>query len=127
MLVEGSGGLLVRLDSRGGTLADVGTALRYRGTSCGVLLVARAGLGTLNHTALTLEALGSKGLSCAGLIIGSWPAQPGAAEVSNRGALQRLAPVRAALPAGAGTLSPTDFAALSVPAFDADWVAGLAC
>jgi dethiobiotin synthetase len=83
-------------------------------------------LGTLNYTALTLEALEAKGLSCAGLIIGSWPAQPAAAEVSNRGALQRLAPVRAALPAGAGTLSAGDFAAMAVPAFDADWVTGLA-
>jgi hypothetical protein len=39
-----------------------------------VLIVAEAGLGTLNHTALTLEALAAKGVSCAGLVIGSWPA-----------------------------------------------------
>lgn len=121
-LVEGAGGLLVELGAQGVTLRDLAVELRAP-----VVVVVGPELGTLNYTALTLEALDFKGLSCAGLIIGSWPAQPGAAEVSNRGALQRLAPVRAALPAGAGTLSPTDFAALSVPAFDADWVAGLVC
>ena len=67
-----------------------------------VLVVAEAGLGTLNHTALTLEALAAKGLSCAGLVIGAWPAQPGAAEKSNRDALAAMAPVRAVLPAGRG-------------------------
>ena len=47
------------------------------------------------------------------------------AEVSNRGVLQQLAPVRAALPAGSGSLPAGDFAALSTPAFDPGWVSGL--
>jgi dethiobiotin synthetase len=119
-LVEGAGGLLVELGADGLTLRDLAVEL-----SAPVLIVVAPGLGTLNHTVLTLEALAAKGLSCAGLIIGSWPAQPGAAEVSNRGALAELAPVRAALPAGAGSLSAADFATLSVPAFDPAWVAGL--
>lgn len=79
-----------------------------------------AGLGTLNHTALTLESLAARGVSCAGLVIGSWPRQPGLVEESNRSALSRLAPVRATLPAGAATM--TDFAAMSAAAFDTDWV-----
>jgi dethiobiotin synthetase len=120
-LVEGAGGLLVELGAHGVTLRDLAVELQAP-----VVVVVGPELGTLNYTALTLEALEAKGLSCAGLIIGSWPAQPAAAEVSNRGALQRLAPVRAALPAGAGTLSAGDFAAMAVPAFDADWVTGLA-
>jgi dethiobiotin synthetase len=119
-LVEGAGGLLVELGADGLTLRDLAVEL-----SAPVLIVVAPGLGTLNHTVLTLEALAAKGVSCAGLIIGSWPAQPGAAEVSNRGALAELAPVRAALPAGAGSLSAADFATLSVPAFDPAWVAGL--
>ena len=54
------------------------------GAGCGVLTVVSPGLGTLNHTALTLEALAKqKGLSSAGLVIGSWPAAPGPAERSN--------------------------------------------
>ena len=58
-------------------------------------------------------------------MIGAWPAQPGAAEKSNRDALARLAPVRAALPAGVAAVSPNDFALFSARAFDPDWVAGL--
>jgi len=119
-LVEGAGGLLVELAADGVTLRDLAVEL-----GAPVLIVAEAGLGTLNHTALTLEALAAKGLSCAGLVIGSWPAQPGAAEKSNRDALAGLAPVRAALPAGVATMSTADFTSLSARAFDPDWVAGL--
>ena len=119
-LVEGAGGLLVEIAASGVTLRDLATEL-----VAPVLVVCQAGLGTLNHTALTLEALERKGLSCAGLVIGAWPASPGAAEDYNRGALARLAPVRAVLPAGSGALSPAAFAAMSSQAFDPDWVAGL--
>ncbi len=120
-LVEGAGGLLVELGADGLTLRDLAVEL-----SAPVLVVVGPELGTLNYTMLTLEALAAKGISCAGLIIGSWPAQPGAAEVSNRGALAELATVRAALPAGAGSLSSADFATLSRPAFDPEWVSTLA-
>jgi dethiobiotin synthetase len=119
-LVEGAGGLLVELAAGGVTLRDLAVEL-----AAPVLVVCEAGLGTLNHTALTLEALENKGVSCAGLVIGSWPTAPGAAEEFNRGALEGLAPVRAVLPAGAAVLSPADFAVMSTRAFDADWVTGL--
>ena len=119
-LVEGAGGLLVELAASGVTLRDLAVEL-----AAPVLLVCGAGLGTLNHTALTLEALESKGLSCAGLVIGSWPKTPDAAEESNRGALEGLAPVRAVLPADAAALPPADFAVMARDAFDPDWVAGL--
>jgi dethiobiotin synthetase len=72
---------------------------------------------------LTLEALDAQRVSCAGLVIGSWPPQPGLVETSNRSALNRLAPLRAALPAGAGAAA--DFAAMSAAAFDGDWVRSL--
>ncbi|HEX2214526.1 MAG TPA: dethiobiotin synthase, partial [Mycobacterium sp.] len=65
------------------------------------------------------------GLSSAGLVIGAWPADPGVAEQGNREALAELAPVRAALPAGAGTLTAAQFAAMSASEVDADWVASL--
>jgi len=119
-LVEGAGGLLVEIAASGATLRDFATEL-----GAAVLVVCEAGLGTLNHTALTLEAVERKGLSCTGLVIGAWPVSPGAAEVYNRGALARLAPVRAVLPAGSGVLNPAGFAAMSSRAFDPDWVAGL--
>lgn len=119
-LVEGAGGLLVELAADGITLRDLAGEL-----GAAALVVAGTELGTLNHTALTLESLAGQGLSCAGLVIGSWPAQPDAAAVSNREALSRLASLRAVLPAGAGALDVTEFAAVSGQAFDPDWVRSL--
>ena len=51
VLVEGAGGLLVRYDEEGATLADLA-----RDLGAPVLVVADPRLGTLNHTALTLES-----------------------------------------------------------------------
>ncbi len=119
-IVEGAGGLLVALGADGVTLRDLAHDLGAQ-----VLIVVSPGLGTLNHTALTLEALAAHGLSCAGLVIGAWPAEPGVAELDNRTALEALAPVRAVLPAGAGAASPERFEALSAAAFDADWITSL--
>lgn len=119
-LVEGAGGLLVELAAGGVTLRDLAVEL-----GAAVLTVVSPGLGTLNHTALTLEALANKGLSSAGLVIGSWPAAPGPAERSNVDALARLGPVRAVLPEGAGRLCVTEFTALSARAFEPEWVADL--
>jgi dethiobiotin synthetase len=119
-LVEGAGGLLVELTDTGATLRDLAADL-----GAPVLVVATAELGTLNHAALTVESLVSHGLSCAGLVIGSWPMQPGVVETSNRSALARLAPLRAALPAGAASMQAGEFAAMSAHAFDRDWVAAL--
>lgn len=77
-----------------------------------MLLVTRAGLGTLNHTALTLEAMAHRGLEPAGVVIGSWPAEPGPAERSNVADLEMLAarPLAGALPEGAGLLERDAFA-----------------
>lgn len=119
-LVEGAGGLLVELADAGVTLRDLAVEL-----GAAALVAVTAELGTLNYTALTLEALAAQGVSCAGVVIGSWPAHPGVVESSNRSALARLAPVRAALPAGAGSLDAADFAALSAEAFEREWVRAL--
>ncbi|OBG55792.1 dethiobiotin synthase [Mycobacterium sp. E1715] len=119
-LVEGAGGLLVELAAAGVTLRDLAVAL-----GAPALVAVTAELGTLNHTALTLEALAAHNVSCAGLVIGSWPASPGPAETSNRVALDRLGPVRAALPAGAGAMDAAQFADMSAAAFDRDWVTAL--
>ncbi|MBW3551414.1 MAG: FAD-dependent oxidoreductase, partial [Proteobacteria bacterium] len=60
------------------------------------------GLGTLNATALTLEAMAHRGLDLAGLVIGAWPDEPGLAERSNVADLEMLAarPLLGALPDG---------------------------
>jgi dethiobiotin synthetase len=119
-LVEGAGGLLVELAAAGVTLRDLAVEL-----GAAALVAVTAELGTLNHTALTLEALAAHGVLCAGLVIGSWPSRPGLAETSNRTALAKLAPVRAVLPAGAASLDADGFAAISAAAFDRDWVTAL--
>ena len=91
-----------------------------------MLVVVSAGLGTLNHTALTLEALETQRIPCAGLVIGAWPPEPGPVEVGNREALARMAPLRAVLPAGAARLSRKQFEQMSASAVDPDWLAELA-
>jgi dethiobiotin synthetase len=106
VLVEGAGGLLVRYDDEGTTLA----ALAYE-TGAPLLVVTEPGLGTLNATALTLEAIAHRGLRLAGLVIGCWPVEPDLASRSNIRDLEMLAarPLDGAIPAGAGRLSREEF------------------
>lgn len=106
VLVEGAGGLLVRYDEEGATLAGLAAQCR-----ADVLVVTDPGLGTLNATALTLEALAHRGLQLAGLVIGAWPPDPDLACRSNVSDLEMLAarPLLGALPAGAGALGAKAF------------------
>lgn len=120
-LVEGAGGLLVELGADGVTVRDLAADL-----SAAVLVVVSAGLGTLNHTALTLESLAGQGIDCAGLVIGAWPAHPGVAESGNREALEQLASVRAVLPAGISGATAAEFEKLCADSFDPAWLTGLA-
>jgi dethiobiotin synthetase len=108
VLVEGAGGLLVRYDPAGGTIADLATML-----GAPVLVVTQPGLGTLNHTALTLEALDRRGLGLAGVVIGAWPSSPDMAERANLTDLGIVSgrPLAGAIAAGAGRLNRDDFLA----------------
>ncbi|MFI7449226.1 dethiobiotin synthase [Nonomuraea sp. NPDC049714] len=110
VIVEGTGGLLVRFDDDGATIADLARLLGAQ-----VLVVTGAGPGTLNHTALTLEALAHRGLDLAGVVIGAWPDRPGPAERSNVGDLEMLAarPLAGVLPEDAGKLGDDEFAAVA--------------
>jgi dethiobiotin synthetase len=98
VLVEGAGGLLVRFADDGWTLADLARLL-----GAPLLVVTAAGLGTLNHTALTLEVLAGRGLRLAGLVIGSWPREPELAARTNVTGLETISgrPLAGALPEGA--------------------------
>jgi dethiobiotin synthase len=127
VLVEGAGGLLVRYDPAGSTLADLAATL-----SAPVLVVVAAGLGTLNHTALTCEALSARGLECTGMVVGSWPREPGLAERENLADLPQVAGVTLAglLPEGAGGLPRADFLRVAreglAPALGGSWLGSLA-
>ncbi|PYI38143.1 dethiobiotin synthase [Arthrobacter psychrolactophilus] len=117
VLVEGAGGLLVELDHDGNTIADLALAL----PDSAVVVVCRSGLGTLNHTLLTLEALGARGLNAAGLVIGAWPHEPGAVELDNEEFLSRLAvPLLGCLPEQASLLPGQHFLA-SAPEWLGIW------
>lgn len=111
VLVEGAGGLLVRLDASGGTIADLALLL-----AAPVVLVTRAGLGTLNHAALTCETLHARGIRCLGVIIGAWPASPDLAAECNLEDLPHYAgvPLLGRLPAGAGQLDQLAFAEMAI-------------
>ncbi|WP_132120089.1 dethiobiotin synthase [Actinocrispum wychmicini] len=106
VLIEGAGGLLVRFDDTGATLADVAWALGVP-----VVIVAQAGLGTLNATALTAEVLLRRGIESVGVIVGSWPADPDLAARCNLEDLPVAAggPLLGALPEGAGGLDGAEF------------------
>ncbi|MFE2346607.1 dethiobiotin synthase [Kitasatospora cineracea] len=127
VLVEGAGGLLVRYDERGHTLADIALAGRRLGLDVEFLLVAAAGLGTLNATALTAEALRHRGLPLRGVVIGSWPATPDLATRCNLADLPTAAgaPLLGALPAGAAAHTPATFHPLATaslaPALGGTW------
>lgn len=98
VLVEGAGGLLVPFAASGWTLVSVAAAL-----DAPVVLVSSAGLGTINHTALTIRAIDTAGLALAGIVIGNWPAHAGVAERCNVTDLAAMSPdgeLAGALPAG---------------------------
>ena len=76
-LVEGSGGLLVPIDEKR-DFADLGLRL-----DAALAVVVRPGLGTLNHTALTLEAAERRGLEVPLLICNGASREPDAVEREN--------------------------------------------
>jgi dethiobiotin synthetase len=107
VLVEGAGGIAVRFDDDGGTLADVAAKL-----AAPVLVVATPGLGTLNHTELTVAELRRRGLNCPGVVVGAWPAEPDLAARCNLVDLPAVTgvPLLGAIDSGAGGLDPAAFA-----------------
>lgn len=78
ILPEGAGGILVPINRRE-TMLDLMKALGLP-----VLLAARPGLGSVNHTLLSIQALRDAGLDLAGIVlIESKPAQHGFIEDDN--------------------------------------------
>jgi len=89
VVVEGAGGVLVPLNRRK-TMLDLMVALRLP-----VLLVARPGLGTINHTLLSLEALSRVGLDILGVVLNqSNPGRWGDIENDNLQTIERMSGVK---------------------------------
>jgi dethiobiotin synthetase len=84
LVVEGVGGLLVPL-SEGYDVRSLARDLGLR-----IVIAARPGLGTINHTLLTIEAARRAGLPIAGVVLTPWPERPDRVERSNRATIERL-------------------------------------
>jgi dethiobiotin synthetase len=87
LLVEGVGGLAVPL-SWDHDVRDLARELALP-----LLVASRPGLGTINHTLLTLEAARAADLDVEAVVLTPWPEEPGAIERSNRETIGRLSGV----------------------------------
>ncbi len=87
VVVEGVGGLLVPL-AEDYSVRDLAHALALP-----LLIAARPGLGTINHTLLTLHVARAAGLEVQAVVLTPWPARPARIERSNRETIARLGEV----------------------------------
>jgi dethiobiotin synthetase len=87
IVCEGVGGLLVPL-SPSYLVRDLAADLGYP-----LVVVANPGLGTINHTLLTIEAARAAGLDVAAVVLTPWPEEPSEIERSNRETIASLATV----------------------------------
>ncbi len=88
LVAEGVGGFLVPL-TRDYSVRDFARELALP-----VVVVASPGLGTINHTLLTLEAVRAAGLQTLGVVLNPWPSSPDAMAESNRETIASLGQVR---------------------------------
>jgi dethiobiotin synthetase len=91
LIAEGVGGLLVPMTLDGYLVRDLVVALSMR-----VVVVARPGLGTINHTLLTVQSARIAGLHVAGVVITPWPEDPTPMQRSNANTIAALADVEVA-------------------------------
>ena len=66
LLAEGAGGLYVPLNNEGSCVIDL-----VQASGLSTIIVARTGVGTINHTLLTVEALRNRGILIEGIIFSS--------------------------------------------------------
>jgi dethiobiotin synthetase len=90
LIVEGVGGLLVPLTD-GYQVRDFAADLGLP-----VVVAARPGLGTINHSLLTIDAARSAGLRVAGVVFTPWPDEPSELERSNRQTVSKLGRIEVA-------------------------------
>jgi dethiobiotin synthetase len=110
LVVEGVGGLLVPL--------TIGYLVRDFARDLGLPLVIAAspGLGTINHTLLTIEAARAVGLEPAAVVLTPWPNRPSRVDRSNREAIERLGAVHVDVLKELDLSRPELWPALEVPA-----------
>lgn len=109
LVCEGVGGLLVPLAADylvRDFAADLGLPL---------VIAASPGLGTINHTLLTIEAARSAGLAVAAAVLTPWPEKPGQIEESNREAIAALGKVEVETLPRLVLSSPSSWPSLALP------------
>lgn len=104
VIVEGAGGLLVPATE------DLSMADLARSLDLPLIIVARASLGTINHTLLTLEAAVERGLDVVGVVISHVAGPLSAADESNLGALRDAlgGALLGEIPPGSGPEDPAE-------------------
>lgn len=100
VIAEGAGGLLAPI-TPGYLMRDLALDLGLP-----VIVAARPGLGTINHTLLTLEACRSAGIEVLAVVLTPWPAEPSPIERSNRATIAALGAVEVAVLPPTGTSVP---------------------
>jgi len=85
LVTEGAGGLYVPLTDNNFLVLDMARWLRLP-----LIVVARAGLGTINHTVLTVKAAQHAGVPVAGVVINRYPEKPSLAEETNPEVIEAL-------------------------------------
>jgi dethiobiotin synthetase len=90
VIAEGVGGLLVPL-TLGYTIRDLAVDLGWP-----LVVAARPGLGTINHSLLTVEAARAVGLDVRAVVLTPWPGEPSVMQRSNLDAIARLGGVEVA-------------------------------
>ena len=90
-VVEGAGGALTPVFGKL-SVADLAQRLRIP-----ALIISRAGLGTINHTVMTVECLRSRGVECLGFFLNRFPSTPDLAERTNA---ERIAAITGVLHLG---------------------------
>jgi len=109
LVCEGVGGLLVPL-APDYLVRDLAVGL-----SLPLAIAASPGLGTINHTLLTIEAARSAGLAVELVVLTPWPASPSAIERSNRETIARLGEVRVETLPQLDLTDPRSWPALQAP------------
>lgn len=106
LIAEGVGGLLVPLTVSGTLVLDLVVELGLP-----LVVVARPGLGTINHTLLTLRVARAAGIDVRGVVMTPWPQAPTAMQRSNRATIEALGDVRVAELPHLADFSPQSLAA----------------
>lgn len=117
LVVEGVGGLLVPLTDDF-SVRDLALALDLP-----VVIAARPGLGTINHSLLSIEAARAAGLRVAAVVLTPWPTGASVLERSNQTTIERLGAVEVRTLGEIGTRALSELAAAGETLPWREWLA----